>query len=166
MKAVRGISRPGRARVKPGVAGARADCPPSQPLGRLCTSRVLSSISIAKSWSSTSTGESHIFPPLFRPTRGLNATCVTWAALFLFLPLRPDCVFFSFLFFSFFFWHLFVWSVAAWCARCFVNKRLTWTTFLVFNPPSRGCSGAFHGVFVFCFFFPSDHLGCAQLLSV
>lgn len=39
-----GISRPVRARVKPGVPGARADCPPSQPLARLCTSRVLSSI--------------------------------------------------------------------------------------------------------------------------
>lgn len=49
-----GISRLVGARAKPGVPGARADCPPS----RLCASRLLSSVSIEKSWSCTSPGES------------------------------------------------------------------------------------------------------------
>lgn len=44
-----GISRLVGARAKPGVPGARADCPPSQPLAWLCASRLLSSVSIEKS---------------------------------------------------------------------------------------------------------------------
>lgn len=73
-----GISRLVGARAKPGVPGARADCPPSQPLAWLCASRHLSSVSIEKSWSCTSTGESTLasFPPGFLELKSCALTSI------------------------------------------------------------------------------------------
>lgn len=71
-----GISRLVGARAKPGVPGARADCPPSQPLAWPCASRLLSSVPIEKSWSCTRTGESTltVFPHFARATKVAHLT--------------------------------------------------------------------------------------------
>lgn len=74
-----GISRLVGARAKPGVPGARADCPPSQPLAWLFASRLLSSVPIEKSWSRTSIGESTliVFAPFYQSC-ALDRRALPW----------------------------------------------------------------------------------------
>ncbi len=149
-----GISRPVRARVKPGVPGARADCPPSQPLARLCTSRVLSSISIAKSWSSTSTGES-TFPLFFqlKCDKKVRAWPLPPLLSCLKSPLSPLTA-------SFCTFTLIYVNYSCLCALCSINKARREPLLLLFQSLG-GCSGACQGAEAVFSIRPS---GCTQLL--